>query len=151
MDAVTYPNPDVSAFLRSHVIPVKILNDQQPYASKFRVVWTPTVIILDSDGNELTRDEGFLPPERLLPALMLGMGKVRLFARKFKDAATYLSQLVAKYPNSDEAPEALYFSGVARFRDTNDLGAMRDTYEKLSSAYPGSSWTVKASVYKSLK
>ncbi len=151
MDAVTYPNPDVSSFLRTHVIPVKVLHNQQPLAGRFRVVWTPTLIILDSDGNELYRQEGFLPPDRMVPALMLGMGKVKVHARKFKEAITHLSQLVAKYPNSEEAPEALYFAGVARFRETNDLRAMRDAYESLLRSYPGSSWTIKASPYKSLK
>ena len=151
MDAVTYPNPNVADFLRTHVIPVKVLYYQQPLSGRFRVVWTPTVILLDSDGNELHRNEGFLPPDRLLPALMLGMGKVRLHSRNFKEAMTHLSQLVTKYPDSEEAPEALYFAGVARFRDTNDLRVMRETYEKMSNKYPGSSWTVKASPYKSLK
>lgn len=151
MDAVTYPNPDVSSFLRTHVIPVRILYNQQPLAGRFRVVWTPTLIMLDSDGNELYREEGFLPPERIVPALMLGMGKVKVHAGKFKEANTYLSQLVAKYPNSEEAPEATYFAGVARFRDTNDLRAMREAYESLSKKYPRSSWTIKASPYKSLK
>jgi len=151
MDAVTYPNPDVSSFLRTHVIPVKLLYNAQPLAQRFRVVWTPTLIILDGDGNELYREEGFLPPERIVPALMLGMGKVKVHNRKFKEAITDLSLLVLKYPNSEEAPEALYFAGVARFRETNDLRAMRDAYENLSRKYPRSAWTIKASPYKSLK
>ena len=151
MDAVTYPNPQVSSFLLTHVIPVKVLYNAQPLAERFRVVWTPTLIILDSDGKELYREEGFLPPERILPALMLGMGKVKLHTRKFKEATAYLSELVSKHPNSEEAPEALYFAGVARFRETNDLRAMRDAYETLSKKYPRSGWTIKASPYKSLK
>jgi thioredoxin-related protein len=148
MDAVTYPNPEVSSFLSTHVVPVKVLYNAQPLAEKFRVVWTPTLVILDSDGTELYREEGFLPPEKIVPALMLGMGKVKVHARKFQEAITYLSDLVTKYPNSEEAPEALYFVGVARFRETNDLRAMRDAYESLSKKYPKSSWTIKASPYK---
>jgi len=151
MDAVTYPNPDVSDFLLTHVIPVKVQHTDQKLVGQFRVMWTPTLIILDSDGSELHRDEGYLPPDTLLPALMLGIGKVKLHAGKFKEAITHLSQLADKYPRSDEAPEAIYFAGVARFRDTNDIRAMRDTYEKLSSAYPGNSWTTKASVYQAVK
>lgn len=151
MDAVTYPNPDVSGFLRTQVIPVKVLYNAQPLAGRFRVVWTPTLIILDSDGNELYREEGFLPPERIVPVLMLGIGKVQIHTRKFKEAVTSLSQLVATYPKSEVAPEAMYFAGVARFRETNDLRVMRDTYESLLKAHPGSSWTIKASPYESLK
>lgn len=151
MDTVTYPNPEVSRFLSTHVVPVKLLYNAQPLAEKFRVVWTPTLVILDSDGTELYREEGFLPPERLIPALMLGMGKVKIHARKFKDAITYLSELVTKYPKSEEAPEALYFAGVARFRETKDLQTMHDVYEVLSKKYPRSSWTIKASPYKELK
>ena len=85
MDAVTYPNPTVVEFISKNVIPVKTLYNQ-PLAHQFRVMWTPTLILLDLDGNEVYREEGFLPPESLIPALVLGLGKVRLNAGQYDQA-----------------------------------------------------------------
>ena len=75
MDAGTYPNQDVISFIRDNVIPMRVLHDQQPLAGRFRVTWTPTLILIDAQGNEVYRNEGALGPGSLIPALMLGIGK----------------------------------------------------------------------------
>ncbi|MBI5568422.1 MAG: tetratricopeptide repeat protein [Desulfomonile tiedjei] len=150
MDAVTYPNKKVVEFVRKNVIPMRVQHDQ-PLASRFRVKWTPTLILLDDQGNEVYRNEGFLPPERLVPALMLGMGKVNLESANYDKAISHFKDLVSRYPQSEEAPEAVYFQGVARFRTTKDLKAMKEAYETLSKQYPNSSWTRKAQPYDKLK
>ncbi|MCX5861108.1 MAG: tetratricopeptide repeat protein [Desulfomonile sp.] len=151
MDAVTYPNPAVIEFMRHNVIPVRMRYDQQPLAVRFRVTWTPTLIALDAQGNEVYRNEGFLSPENLISALMLGIGKVKLQAGQYAEGASDFSRLVSGYPKSEEAPEAMYYWGVARFKSTKDLKVMQETYEKLLAAYPNSSWTKKAEPYLSVR
>lgn len=75
MDAVSYPNPKVIDFFDKNLVAVKVLINSQPLPKKFRVQWTPTLVLLDADGEEHNRTVGFLPPEELLPSLMLGIGK----------------------------------------------------------------------------
>ncbi len=151
MDAVTYPNENVVQFIEKNVIPVRILYNQQPLATRFKVKWTPTVILLDADGNEAYRNEGFLPPDSLISALILGIGKLELEHADYDKAASHFSDIASKYSESDEAPEAVYFLGVARFRTTKDLKAMREAYEKLKTKYPNSSWAKKAQPYGAVK
>ena len=150
MDAVTYPNPTVVKFVSQNVIPVRSVHDQ-PLAHKFRVMWTPTLILLDLDGNEVYRDEGFLPPEGLIPALVLGLGKVRLNAGQYDQAISQFKEVASKYPKSDQAPEAIYFLGVARFKSTHDMKPLKEAYETLKAKYPASSWTNKAYPYHEVK
>lgn len=151
MDAVTYPNEGVVQFIEKNVIPVRILYNQQPLASQFKVKWTPTLILLDTEGNEVYRNEGFLPPDSLNPALMLGIGRLELQHANYAKAASLFSDIVSKYAQSEEAPEAVYFMGVARFKTTKDLKAMKKAYEDLKSKYPNSSWTKKAQPYGAVK
>lgn len=148
MDAVTYPNAAVADFMGKHTVPVRLKHDQQPWAGKYHVKWTPTLIAVDKDGAEIYRNEGFLPPEDLIPALMLGIGKVRLNEGNYQEAISLLSELSAKYPKSEEAPEAVYFLGVARFKASNDFDVLKKTFDKLSKEYPNSVWTKKASPYR---
>jgi hypothetical protein len=148
MDTVTYPNKAVIQYVQENMIPVKILHDQQPLADRFHVKWTPTLVILGDQDNEVYHGEGFLGPRDLIPALMLGTGKVHLAAGQYKEAAESFDHLASKFPKSDEAAEALYFEGVTRFKMTKDKNALTEMYRKLSARFPHSSWTRKAEPYR---
>lgn len=148
MDAVTYPNKAVIQFIQENMVPVKMLHDQQPYAGRFQVKWTPTLVILDDRENEVYHNEGFLGPRDLIPALMLGTGKAHLAEEQYKEAVETFGRVASKYPKSEEAPEAIYYSGVARFKMTKDMKALTEAYKKLAAEYPHSSWTRKAEPYK---
>jgi len=151
MDSVTYPNEKVVEFIGKNVIPMRVEHNGRPLAMRYRVKWTPTLILLNDQGTEVYRDVGFLPPERLLPALMLGVGKVNLDSAHYEEAISYFKELAAGYPQSEEAPEAVYFQGVARFHTTKNLKAMKEAYETLAAEYPNSTWTKKAQPYAKLK
>ncbi len=60
MDAGTYPNQAVIRFIQKNVIPMRLLYNQQPLAGRFRVTWTPTLILADAQGNEVYRNKGAL-------------------------------------------------------------------------------------------
>ncbi|MBI5570284.1 MAG: tetratricopeptide repeat protein [Desulfomonile tiedjei] len=151
MDAGTYPDQAVIQFIRENVIPMRLLHDQQPLAGRFSVTWTPTLILIDAQGKEVYRNEGALGPAGLIPALMLGIGKEKSHSGHYDKAVSYFDELTSKYPKSEEAPEAIYYRGVARFKSTKDIKAMKEAYLQLSAAYPGSPWTRKAQPYASLK
>ncbi len=151
MDAGTYPNQAVIKFIRENVIPMRVLYNQQPLADRYRITWTPTLILIDAHGNEVYRNEGALGPESLIPALMLGIGKEKSGSGHYDQAVSYFDSVVSKYPKSEEAPEALYYGGIARYKSTKDLKAMKEAWRKLYAAYPASPWTRKAQPYSTLK
>ena len=147
MDAVTYPNEKVSDFILTEIVPLRVPFDSQPLATEFKVTWTPTLITLDFYGKEHHRTVGFLPPEQLIPSLLLGMGKVAFDADQFNDAILTFDRLLAAYPTSAAAPEAIYLRGVSRFKASHDPKPLKEAYEKLQAEHPSSEWTHRAQPY----
>jgi hypothetical protein len=150
MDAATYPNHKVTRFIQDNVIAVRIRHDQ-PLADLFKVKWTPTLVLVDSDGKEVYRNVGFLPPDSLVPALMMGIGKLELQQGDPGKAVIHFERVASSFPESEEAPEAVYFTGVSRFKISHDIKMMREASDRLAAKYPSSSWTKKAQPYSSLK
>ncbi len=150
MDAVTYPEEKVGNFLRDRVIPVRVAYDHKPLAEDFNVKWTPTIITLDEEGKESHRTVGFLSPEELIPALLLGIGKSNFERGDFAKAISVLDELLNEYPKSDSAPEAVYLRGVALYKNTKDPQPLKGAYEKLAAEYPDAQWTKRAYPYRLL-
>jgi tetratricopeptide (TPR) repeat protein len=150
MDAVTYPNPAVIEFIQTRMVSLQVAYNAQPLATEFNVKWTPTLVTLDLDGKEHHRTVGFLSPEELIPSLMLGMAKCDFDRERFAEAISALEELLAKYPKSDSAPEAIYLRGVSRYKSTHDTKPLKETYERLQQKYPSSEWTKRASPYRLL-
>ncbi len=146
MGAVTYPDARVAEFVTSRMVPMQVLADSQ-LAGDFKVKWTPTIVVLDFYGKEHHRTVGFFPPEEFIPNLLLGMSKVDFDTDQFNDAILNLDQLLAKYPKSDAAPEAIYLKGVARYKSSHNAAPLKEAYEKLKADYPASEWTRRAEPY----
>ncbi len=149
MGAVTYPKAEVVEFVEQYLIPLQVSFDA-PLAKEFNLQWTPTLIVLDTDGKEHHRSIGFLPPEELIPMLMLGIAKSHFDRQQFDKAIFTLEKLLAQYPKSDSAPEAVYLLGVSRYKSTHDPKPLKQAYERLSSQYGASEWTKRASPYRLL-
>jgi len=111
------------------------------------VEWTPTVIIADSSGAERYRFDGYLPVEEFLPLLEFGLGKAAFARSNWKEAERWFRSVVEQYPQSDIAPEALYWAGVANYKETEDARALTETASALQARYPASIWAKKASVW----
>ena len=150
MDAVTYPQGKVIEFVQKHFIPLRVAFDAQPLATDFQVKWTPTLIVLDAKGKEHHRSVGFLAPEELIPALMLGNAKTHFDQDQINEALAMLEKLLADYPRSDSTPEAIYLRGVCRYKSTHKAQPLKDAYEQLQAAYPSSEWAKRASPYRLL-
>jgi thioredoxin 1 len=70
LDENTYPDPKVSAKLSQNYVLVKINTDQNPaLASQYKVYGLPTMVILNSNGQEIKRISGYLTPEQILNQL----------------------------------------------------------------------------------
>jgi len=147
-----YTNPRVVEFIDSHFVPVRAHvkenhDEFQRLGAKYDAQWTPTALVLDSDGQERHRVEGFLPADDFLSQLALGAAKAAFSAGDFARAERLFDEVQQKHPQSDAAPEAQYWSGVSRYKATNDPSALGATYQKFQQRYKDSSWAKKASVW----
>lgn len=146
LDTVTYPQPVVIDYINKNFIPVRYNIQTNPdIKNKYRLLWAPTVIILDSDGTDYHRFNGFLPPDEFIPQLEFGIAKMALEKRDLKTARMQFTSVVEKYPKSDIAPEAQYWVGVVDFQITNDVNAEIQAWEKIIKSYPNSIWARKVS------
>lgn len=150
MDAVTYPNEKVSEFIEKNFVPLRVAYNHQPLASDFKVTWTPTLVTLDSNGQEHHRTVGFLSPEELIPSLLLGMAKISFDQNQFDAALSSLEKLLTDHPKSDSAPEAIYLRGVSRYKSTHSAKPLKEAHEQLEKSYPSSEWAKRAAPYRLL-
>jgi TolA-binding protein len=138
----------VAELIDRHFIPVKIHIKEQPATfDRFNAQWTPTFVILDPDGTERYRFEGFLPARDLLAQLEFGLGHVAFGRKQFDQAEKQFRRVVEAYPDSEAAPPALYWAGVAKYKATNDAGALAETAAAFKQRYAASDWAKKASVW----
>ena len=142
-----YPDERVAKFVTENFIPVRLHVKEQPKMfERFGAQWTPTILLLDPDGKERHKIEGFLPVEELLRQLELGIGHAAFARNDYAEAEKHFG-LVAASDDGEMAPEAVYWSGVSRYKQTNDPAALADTHKTLSSRFPKSTWAKKASVW----
>ncbi|TAL17594.1 hypothetical protein EPN96_04550 [bacterium] len=151
MDAVAYPDPSVADFIEKNLIPLRLMSDDRVYAVRFRIKWTPSLLVLDSDGVEHYRTLGFYPPADLIPSLMLGIAKTWFNKPDRPASIAVLDQIVSQHPRNSLAPEAVYLAGVARYIETHHLTHLTGIYDKLTADYPESVWVTRSSPYRLLK
>jgi tetratricopeptide (TPR) repeat protein len=134
--------------VENNFIPIQIdFNKNKALVKRYAVKWTPTIIILDSDGDEHHRFVGYLPPEDFIAQIVLGKGKVEFDLDRFEQAMQCFQEILVRYPKADAAPEAQYYLGVAKYKASHDPKELKLGLEVLQRDYPSSEWTKKAQVY----
>jgi hypothetical protein len=151
MDAVAYTDPAVVSFVNDNLIPVRIPAGDPELGPRFKVKWTPTLLILDAGGAEQHRTLGFFPPAELIPSLLLGMGKALFNLPDRLAACGCFAKILADYPSSSMAPEAVYMNGVSSYIESHDVSNLIGIYDRLSAEYPASPWLTRADPYRLLK
>jgi thioredoxin-related protein len=107
MNAVTYSDQRTVEFVKDYMIPLRVIVGEDRFMStKFRIQYTPTIMMLDGDGKELYREVGFHPLEEFVPMLMLGIGKAYTNANRCDKALKILTKLIDRYPASKSIPSA---------------------------------------------
>ncbi|MGH9331670.1 MAG: thioredoxin fold domain-containing protein [Vicinamibacterales bacterium] len=152
MDAEVYPDPRVVQLVEEHFVPVRVhvkeqADDFKRLGARYGAQWTPTILVLDSSGEERHRTEGFLPADDFIAQLVLGLAKSAFARGDFAEAERRFREIVDRYPSTDAAPEALYWAGVARYKATNDPAALAATAAAFRQRYQETSWAKKASVW----
>jgi outer membrane protein assembly factor BamD (BamD/ComL family) len=121
--------------------------DFRRFGQRYNAQWTPTLLVLDPQGTERHRVEGFLPAEDLLPQLMLGLGHSEFARQQWQEAERHFREVVDRFPDSEAAAEAMYWSGVSRYKGSGDAAALGETARAFGRRYQESSWAKKASVW----
>jgi thioredoxin-related protein len=123
------------------------IKEHPAYFHRFGAVWTPTVLIMDYDGVERLRIEGYLPKEEFRAHLEMGLARVAFMGKKWADAERRYAEVVERYPDSKVAAEAVYWKGVSRYKQTNDHTVLGEVPEQLKEKYADTVWALKASVW----
>jgi hypothetical protein len=129
-------------------VPAKIHIKEQPKTfERFGAQWTPTMQMLDPEGTKRYQFEGYLPVEDFLAQLKLGLAHTAFARQKWQDAERLYREVIETLPNTDAAPEALYWAGVAKYKDTGNAAALGETAKQFQQKYTQSAWAKKASVW----
>jgi len=147
-----YTDPNVASFVTENFIPVRVhvktnADEYKRLSAKYNAQWTPTILILDGDGSERHRIEGFLPAGNFLAQLELGAAHAAFARHDFADAERRFRAIVDGHANDEVAAEALYWTGVARYKATGDAAALTNTARAFGQQYSGTTWAKKASVW----
>jgi TolA-binding protein len=81
--------------------------------------------------------------------LALGLGHSAFARERWDEAERWFRDVVDRFPDSEAAPEALYWAGVARYKGQGDASALRSTAGAFKQQYQQTSWAKKASVWGS--
>ena len=147
-----YSDPKVARYITEHLEPVRVhvreqKDEYKRLSERYSAQWTPTILIVDSDGAERHRIEGFLPTDEFLSQVELGLAKVAFQRQNFAEAERLYRELVEKFPSTDAAPEALYWAGVSNYKGTGDGSALGATAKAFRERYQDTTWAKKASVW----
>lgn len=151
-----WPDPRVVRLVEESFIPARVhvkeqAADFQRFGDTYGAQWTPTVLVLDPDGVERHRIEGFLPTGELLAQLELGLAQVAFHAKDFAGAEKRLRAIVERAGDTTAAPEAQYWAGVSKYKATGDAAALGETARAFQQRYGDSIWAQKASVWGATK
>ena len=144
-----YPDPRVAAFINEHFVPDRAhVKEQATVFHRFGARWTPTVLVLDPDGREVRRIEGFLPADELLGQLDLALGYEAANHKKWANAEGYFEAAVDDFPATDAAPEGLYWAGVARYSASHDAAELRQVARAFKERYTDTGWAKRSTVWR---
>lgn len=143
-----YTLEDVEDFIAENFVPTKIHMAEQPETfGRFGAIWTPTLAVIDPDGEERYRFVGYLPADDFLSRLDLGLAHRAAGRKRWEGAEERFRAVAETYPETEAAPEALYWAGVARYQGRDEPAALGETAAALADRYPDSDWAKKASVW----
>ena len=123
------------------------MKEQSGAFDRFGAQWTPTVLLLDADGSERHRFEGYLPAPDFLAQLKLGLAHAAKARGDWAEAERRYREVANDPASAEAAAEALYWAGVAQYKASGDPAALASTAQAFQTRFTDSSWAKKASVW----
>ena len=88
-----------------------------------------------------------MPADDFLAQLKLGLAHSAFARQQWEEAERRFRDIIQTLPESDAAPEALYWAGVAKYKGSGNAAALNDTAKQFKQRYAQSTWAKKASVW----
>lgn len=105
------------------------------------------MLILDGNGKERHRIEGYLPKEEFRVQLEMGLARVAFMNKQWAESERRYAEILDRYPDSKAAPEALYWTGVSKYKAVNDHKVLGELPEQFKQKYPDSLWALKTAAW----
>ncbi len=96
------------------------------------------MLLLDSDGKERVRLEGYLPNADFVAALMNCLGRIAFVRQKYADAERWYGDVVTRFGSTHFAAEAMYWRAVSRYSASHDHTVLGKIAEELRKNYSSS-------------
>jgi hypothetical protein len=100
--------------------------------------------VLDADGEERYRIEGYLPKDWIRARLEIALARVAFMRKQWQEAEKIVAAVAGRHPDLAVAAEAIYWRAVCQYKTTNDHTVLAPAAKELSENYPGNEWTLKA-------
>lgn len=127
--------------MRAHI------KEKPAYYHRFGVAWTPAIVILDPDGVERARIEGYLSKREFQAQLELGLARIAFMSKRWDEAERRYAEIIDRYGDTPGAAEAMYWRGVSRYQAGHDPATLAGVAAELKDRYGDSVWAEKASVW----
>jgi len=148
-----FPDSHVVAFIGENFIPVRVhvkeqANEFRRLGDRFSAHWTPTTLVIDPSGEVRHRIEGFLPAHDFIGQLALGLAHSAFVRGDYAEAERRFREVERRHEGTDAGAEAQYWSGVSRYKQTNDPADLAEIGRRFRERYSDSVWAKKASVWQ---
>jgi hypothetical protein len=145
----TYADPSVQRLIADSFVAIKF--DTSGDRDQFRLlsggamhVWHPHLLISSYQFADARRIIGHLSPGSMIANLRIGLGLIDLYYRRFVQARQQFA-LATHGPVPDEIiGEALYWLGIAEYRESGEFDALKAVWSKLRHRFPNSDWADRA-------
>lgn len=121
---------------------------ERELSKRFRIPWTPTFVFLDGEGLEHHRFIGFLPPDEFAAQIHLAGARAAFNRGAWEESARRYAQIAEKFPETDAAPESVYWIGVCDFKRTKNVERIYEQGRETAKRYPNHIWGKKLSFLK---
>jgi len=138
-----YPDAAVTEAVEERFVALR-LDHKAPRVRDLKIVWLPTVLVLDRRGVEHYRSVNAVPPAEFLDILDLGEAFACLREAAYDRSAALLDAALTRRPDGPLHPELLFWLGVAGYFQGGRDGDARDrAWADLMTRYPASIWALR--------
>ena len=102
------------------------------------------MLIMDPDGKERWRLEGYLPKDEFRANIEMGLARVAFMRKDWTGAEQRYADVAERYPDSHFAPEAVYWRGISRYKQSNDHNTLTEVADTFAEKYQDSLQAIKS-------
>ena len=106
------------------------------------------MLIMDPDGKERWRLEGYLPRAEFRANIEMGLARVAFMKKDWAGAEQRYADVVERYPDSHYAPDAIYWRGISRYKQTSDHDTLTEVADAFTNKYQNSLPAVKSTPWR---